>query len=232
MTIFTSPYADVALTDLSITERVFADLTNRPDDVVLTDGPTGRSLTAQAFMDQVKSMAGGLTAAGLGAGHTVAIMAPNIPEYCVIFHAVAWAGGTITTLNPTYTANEVAHQLKDADAEVLITIPDFMDTATAGAGDIPVVAIGSDDYSGLFGDRHQCAHCCAALIIRHHRATQGGDVIASQLGGECRPNHPFRQFRSGRNHCRLPTVLPHLRDDSPHEPAPRRRRCAGNNAAF
>lgn len=152
MTIFTSPYPDVAATDLSITERVFEGLQNRPDAVVLTDGPTGRSLTASAFMDQVKRMAGGLAAAGFGAGHTVAIMAPNMPEYCVVFHAVAWGGGTITTLNPTYTAHEVAHQLADSRAELLITIPDFMETAKAGAGNIPVIAIGTPEYAALYGD--------------------------------------------------------------------------------
>ena len=152
MTIFTSPFADIPVTDLTITQRVFAGLENRPDEVVLTDGPSGRSMTAAEFIDQVKRMAGGLTAAGFGAGHTVAIMAPNIPEYCVVFHAVAWAGGTITTLNPTYTSHEVAHQIKDANAELLITIPDFMQTAKEGAGDIPVIAIGTAEYSGLFGD--------------------------------------------------------------------------------
>ncbi len=152
MTIFTSPFADVAASDLTITQRIFQGLENRPDEVVLTDGPSGRTMTAAAFMDQVKRMAGGLAAAGFGAGHTVAIMAPNIPEYCVVFHAVAWGGGTITTLNPTYTAHEVAHQLADSGAEILITIPDFMDTAKEGAGDTPVVAIGTPDYAALFGD--------------------------------------------------------------------------------
>jgi 4-coumarate--CoA ligase len=152
MTIYTSPYPDVALRDQTITQRVFEGLENRRDEVVLTDGITGQTTTAAAFMDRVKRMAGGLTAAGFGAGHTVALMAPNIPEYCVIFHAVAWAGGTITTLNPTYTANEIQHQLADARAEVLITIPDFLDTACAGAGDTPVIAIGSPEYADLTGD--------------------------------------------------------------------------------
>ncbi|MFG5384116.1 AMP-binding protein [Yoonia sp. R2-816] len=152
MTEYHNPFADVAITDQSITERVFAGLDTRPDEVVLTDGPSGRSLTAGDFMDQVKRLAGGLTSAGLGQGHTVALMAPNIPEYCVIFHAVAWAGGTITTLNPTYTANEVRHQLDDSKAEILITIPDFMDTARGGAGVIPVVAIGTPEFATLFGD--------------------------------------------------------------------------------
>ncbi|WP_296426471.1 AMP-binding protein [Yoonia sp.] len=152
MTHFPSPHADIALTDQSITQRVFAGLVDRPDEVVLTDGPTGRTMTAADFMDQVKRLASGLTAAGLGAGHTVALMAPNLPEYCVIFHAVAWAGGTITTLNPTYTASEVRHQLADSKAEILITIPDFLATALEGAGDMDVIAIGTPAFAALMGD--------------------------------------------------------------------------------
>jgi 4-coumarate--CoA ligase len=152
MTIFTSPFSDVPTTDLTITQRVFQGLENRPNEVVLTDGPSGRSMTASTFMDQVQRMAGGLAAAGFGAGHTISIMAPNIPEYCVVFHAVAWGGATITTLNPTYTANEVAHQMADAGAELLITIPDFLETAKEGAGDTPVIAIGTPEYAALFGD--------------------------------------------------------------------------------
>ncbi len=145
---YTSPYADVPLTDHSITERVFAGLVNRPDEVVLTDGITGATLTAAAFMDQVRRLAGGLAAAGFGKGSVIALMAPNMPEYCVVFHAVAWAGGTITTLNPTYTAAEVKHQLNDSQATMLITVPAFLETARAGAagtGVGEVVVIGAAD---------------------------------------------------------------------------------------
>jgi len=115
--------ADIALRDQSITERVFENLETRPDEVILTDGMTGTAMTAAEFMGQVKALAGGLTARGFGAGKTVALMSPNVPHYCVVFHAVAWAGGTVTTINPTYTAAEVTHQLKDSDADILITIP-------------------------------------------------------------------------------------------------------------
>ena len=152
MTIHASPFPDIAIVDQTVTERVFAGLIGRPDEVVLIDGPTGRGLTAAAFMDQVKRLAGGLTAAGFGAGATVALMAPNSPEYCVIFHGIAWAGGTITTLNPGYKAPEVAYQLADANADLLITIPDFLETAKAGAGERPVVAIGTPEFEALFGE--------------------------------------------------------------------------------
>ena len=123
--------ADISLRDQSITERVFENLTTRPNEVVLTDGMTGAGMTAAEFMAQVKQLAGGLTARGMGTGKTVALMSPNLPHYCVVFHAVAWAGGTITTINPTYTAAEVAHQLRDSGADLLITIPMFLETAQA-----------------------------------------------------------------------------------------------------
>lgn len=152
MTIYRSLLPDVAIIDQTITQRVFAGLIDRPDDVVLIDGPSGRTVTAAAFMDQVQRLAGGLVTQDLGAGKTIALMAPNIPEYCVIFHGVAWAGGTITTLNPAYTATEVAHQLADSSADILITIADFADTAKAGAGDRPVIVIGTPEYTALFGD--------------------------------------------------------------------------------
>ena len=129
MTIIKSTFPDVALTTKTITQRVFEGID--PDMAILIDGPSGRSLTGAQFIGAVKSLAGGLTARNWGAGKVVALMAPNIPEYCVVFHASAWAGGTVTTINPTYTAHEVNHQLNDAGADVLVTIAMFAETAKA-----------------------------------------------------------------------------------------------------
>jgi 4-coumarate--CoA ligase len=150
--------ADIALRDQSITERVFENLVNRPDEIVLTDGLTGATMTAGDFMTQVKQLAGGLTARGMGAGKTVALMSPNIPHYCVVFHAVAWAGGTITTINPTYTASEVAHQLRDSAADILITVPMFLETAQTAAKDaagqtvvVMAEAEGAEPLSAYYG---------------------------------------------------------------------------------
>ncbi len=151
MTIFKSPYDDVALRDRTITQHIFSGLEGHLDKAILIDGPTGHTMTAVDFIDRVKRLAGGLQAAGYGAGKTVGLMAPNSPEYGVIFHAVAWAGGTITTLNPTHTAREVAHQLADADADILITVPDLTLVAKNGAGVRPVFALGTPGYESLYG---------------------------------------------------------------------------------
>ncbi len=143
MTIYKSTFPDVALSDKSITERVFDGID--PEMVILIDGPTGREVTGAQFIGGVKALAGGLTARGYGAGKVLGLMAPNIPEYCIVFHASAWAGGTVTTINPTYTAHEVNHQLKDARADVLVTIAMFADVAREaikGTGVKEIIIIG------------------------------------------------------------------------------------------
>ena len=141
MTIITSPFPAVELRAITITERVFEGLRDDPEKVVLTDGPTGRQMTAAAFMQAVKSLAGGLNGRGTGKGTMVALMAPNLPEYAVVFHGVAWAGGTVTLINPTYTPHEVQHQLRDSGATLLITIPHFLDTAKAAVEGTEVAEI-------------------------------------------------------------------------------------------
>ena len=133
MTVFRSPLPDIAIPDLSITELLMRDLGTRPDEVVLVDGPSGREMTAGALMAGIKALAGGLSARGFGPGQTVALLSPNIPEFCLVYHAVAWAGGTVTTINPTYTAPEVRHQLQDSGASLLITVPPFAEVATEAA---------------------------------------------------------------------------------------------------
>jgi len=133
MAIITSPHDTIAIPEMSITERLFAGLEGQGDAVVLTDGPSGRSLTAAALEDAVRRLAGGLIDRGLKRGDVLALMAPNVPEYAVVFHGTAFAGGTVTTVNPTYTAHEVRKQLTDSGATWLVTVPMFLDTARAAA---------------------------------------------------------------------------------------------------
>jgi len=155
MIVYESPFDDLEMSNVSVTERVFAGLQGRESEIVIVDGVDGRELSGAAFIGDVKRLAGGLTSAGFGAGKTVALMAPNSPEYCTIFHAVAWAGGTITTLNPTYTATEIAHQVKDSGAELLITIPSMLAVVKEGIEgleNITVCVVGdADDVPSLEG---------------------------------------------------------------------------------
>jgi acyl-CoA synthetase (AMP-forming)/AMP-acid ligase II len=140
--IHTSPYPPITLTGESITERVLRGLGTDPDRVVLIDGPSGATMTAGALEEGIRRLAGGLVAKGLAKGEVVAILAPNCPDYAVVFHGVAFAGLTVTTINPTYTAPEIGHQLKDSGARLLVTIPAFLEVARAAADGLEIAVIG------------------------------------------------------------------------------------------
>lgn len=129
MIIHTSPLADVEIPNVPITSYVLRLADTYPDRPALIDGPTGRVTTFGELKHLIHSFAGGLAGRGFGKGDTLGLMAPNIAEYAVVFHGVAVAGGTVTTINPTYGAEEVRFQLRDAGASMLVTIGLFADTA-------------------------------------------------------------------------------------------------------
>src|SRR4051794_4759993 len=130
-----SPLPDVDIPDEALTTYALHRARELGDKPALVDGPTGRALTYAALEQGVRSLAGGLVGRGFAKGDVLALMAPNLPEYAIVFHGVARAGGGITTINPTYTEREVHHQLLDSAATILVTIPLFLETAlTAAAG--------------------------------------------------------------------------------------------------
>ena len=135
---FTSPLPPVSLPALPLTPYILERAGRLADNTAFIDGPTGRKMTYREFDVAVRRQAGGWLADGLAKGEVVAVMAPNSPEYGVTFHAVALAGGVVTTVNPTYTPGEVHHQLVDSGATRLVTIPMFLETVTAAIADSAV----------------------------------------------------------------------------------------------
>jgi len=148
MTIHRSRLPSLELPAVPIGELVFAPVAADPEAVAMIDGSTGTVWTRQALHDAAARLAGGLAADGIGPGSVVALMAANSPSYAVVFHAIARAGATVTTINPTYGADEVRYQLGDADAVRLIVDAAFVDTAREAIRDTRVtrlIAIGEAD---------------------------------------------------------------------------------------
>jgi acyl-CoA synthetase (AMP-forming)/AMP-acid ligase II len=135
---FRSPLPDVEIPEISLTDYVLARAGELGDKPALIDGPTGRKLTYAELDDAVRRLAAGLAASGLRPGFVLAMMAPNTPEYAVVFHGVTSAGGVLTTINPTYTDREVHAQLLDSGAELLVTVGPLLPAATAAAQDTGV----------------------------------------------------------------------------------------------
>src|SRR5688572_1199959 len=125
--IIKSPYADVEIPIMPFTDFLFQNAMKNPDKPALIDGPTGRTLTYKQLLGAIKLVAAGLHARGFGKGDVFAICSPNLPEYAIAFHAIASLGGTVTTINPLYTADEIANQCNDCKAKFLLTVPPFLE---------------------------------------------------------------------------------------------------------
>jgi acyl-CoA synthetase (AMP-forming)/AMP-acid ligase II len=131
--IFKSPHPDVVIPDVPLTPFVLGKADRLGDKVAIVEAGSGRSYTYRQIADGVRSLAAGLHSRGFRKGDVLAIMSPNLPEYPIAFHGVASAGGVNTTLNPTYTADEIAFQLNDSRARLLITIPPLVGKAQEAA---------------------------------------------------------------------------------------------------
>lgn len=123
------------------------------------DGPTGRYYTFQQLSVLTKKCGSALTRIGFKKGDVFAILLPNMPEYPIIYFGVISIGGTVTTMNPLYTENEIAHQLGDASAKHIITIPLFADKAKQSASKVGIETVyvvgeadGCESFSALLGD--------------------------------------------------------------------------------
>ena len=158
MTVHTSQGPDLAVPQADVTSFVLEHATERGEKPALIDGPSGRAITYAGLAEAVASLAAGLATRGFGRGDVLAVFMPNVPEYAIAFHGAASAGGTSTTVNPLYTANELAHQLEDSGAKLLLTVPPFLDAAReaadrVGLDDVFVVgeAEGATPFTELLG---------------------------------------------------------------------------------
>ena len=157
--IHASPLPEVEIPEVPLPDYVLQHAERLADTPALIDGTDGRTLTYGDLAQGVAALAGGLKARGFGPGDTLALLSPNVPEYAVVFHGVARAGGTVTTINPTYTAKEVRHQLEDAGATILVTVGMFLETAREAAQGTRVDTIvtidpvdGATNLRELFGE--------------------------------------------------------------------------------
>ena len=136
-----SPLPDVEILDLPLTEYVLAGGEGQPDKPALIDGTCGRVMTYGELEAAIRSLAGGLAAGGFGRKDVLALMAPNSPEYAVVFHGAAMTGGSVTTINPAYTQAELHQQLADSGARILVTIAPLAATAVSACAGTAVTEV-------------------------------------------------------------------------------------------
>ena len=70
------------------------------------DGSSGRSYTYPQLKALYTKCGSGLARRGFKKGDILCIYSPNVPEYLITVGAVLMMGGTVTTVNPLYTAGQ------------------------------------------------------------------------------------------------------------------------------
>ena len=70
----------------------------------------------------VAKAAKGFQELGVTKGVQVGLFLPNSPYYVICYHAVLKAGGTVVNFNPLYAEREIARQINDSGARILVTM--------------------------------------------------------------------------------------------------------------
>lgn len=63
----------------------------------------------------------------------VGLLAPNSSAFAIAFHGILRAGATATTVNALFTAKDIANQLADSRATMLVTVTPLLAHAAEGA---------------------------------------------------------------------------------------------------
>jgi acyl-CoA synthetase (AMP-forming)/AMP-acid ligase II len=131
--IFRGPFPQLTIPEIPITDFVLQKAERLGDKPALIDGPSGRAFSYSKLRDSISRVASSLAARGFKKGDVFGILSPNLPEYGIAFHAVATLGGITSPVNPLYTEKEIEHQLKDAGAKCLATVPKCFEKAAEAA---------------------------------------------------------------------------------------------------
>jgi long-chain acyl-CoA synthetase len=99
-----------------------------PDRVALRTKGDEFTLTWGEYAERVKRIAAGLAALGLSRGDTIGLMLTNRPEFHLVDTAAMHLGATPYSVYNTYTPDQIAYLVSDAQNAIIVTEPEFLDT--------------------------------------------------------------------------------------------------------
>ena len=151
---FTSPFPDVSIPDVPVFDYLFDGITETERQrVAFIDAQTGTVTTYGELVDQIEVFAANLVARGINVGDVIGLLSPNSTAFAVAYHGILRAGATATTFNVLSTAAEIARQMLDSGARMMLTVVEFRDKAEAASAQIglaPHEVVTLDDDSLRF----------------------------------------------------------------------------------
>jgi long-chain acyl-CoA synthetase len=122
------------------------------DEVAVRTKDDAVRLTWAELRDRVDALAGGLSRLGVRRGDTVALMLSNRPEFSVCDLAAMMCGAASFSIYQTYTPDQIAYVVGDAEARVVICEQAFLPQVLAAREQLPnvehVVVIDGEAPSG------------------------------------------------------------------------------------
>jgi crotonobetaine/carnitine-CoA ligase len=120
----------------------------RPDHPLLiwapAEGP-GRQWTYAAFLHDVRRVAGGLSARGIGRGDRVLVHLENAPETLILRFACAWLGAVCAATNAMASGPELAALADAVGARAAVTQPAFAGLVSAHVRGLDWIAVTATD---------------------------------------------------------------------------------------
>lgn len=108
-------------------------------------------ISYRQLWDMVQRLATALSGIGYKKGDVIALMLPNSIQFVVAYYACQLLGVTVTSINPTYKALEIRHQLKDSGAKAMVILDVLYAEARDGIKDTAVEKIIGTNIVDLCG---------------------------------------------------------------------------------
>lgn len=131
--VFVSPYGEYSFPDMFTHDYVWRNLHEYANRTALVCSVTGRKYTYSQARDAANYIARSLLNLGLRKGDVVALISPNYPETILALLGSLEADLIVTTVNPFYTPEEIAGQLKNSGTKAIITVTEIAKNVAAAA---------------------------------------------------------------------------------------------------
>jgi len=137
---YTSPLTVELPATGSLTDDVLGNAHDVPDQVMFSrKSPQGwTDVTAAEFLEQVRAVAKGLVAAGVGEGDRVALLARTRYEWTLLDYAIWYAGAATVPIYETSSQDQVEWILSNSGARaIVVESSDHLGRVTAVRQDLP-----------------------------------------------------------------------------------------------
>jgi acyl-CoA synthetase (AMP-forming)/AMP-acid ligase II len=124
---------EAPLGEVTVTQRLLAVAPSRGEHRALVGGPDGLACGYAGLAATVQAAASGLAWRGLQPSDVVGVFVPDAACYVFAAHAIRAAGGVPMPVAPALTVPEMAGQLADCGARMLLTAPPLAAAALAAA---------------------------------------------------------------------------------------------------